>query len=100
MSSLTVARQRGICTRFPVFAERRRRAFLGLERAERRNEGKSEGSEKSNAVCAQLHDFPDHRGSRKALTQVLSIVGHRTSAVLPEASAGGTICKAASHTSL
>src|SRR5579863_8542005 len=27
MSSLTVARQRGIHTRFPVFAERQRRAF-------------------------------------------------------------------------
>jgi len=25
--SLTVARQRGTCTRFPVFAERQRRAF-------------------------------------------------------------------------
>jgi len=27
ISSLTVARQRGTCTRFPVFAEQRRRAF-------------------------------------------------------------------------
>jgi hypothetical protein len=30
MSSLTVARQRGIYTRFPVFAKRRRRAFLNM----------------------------------------------------------------------
>ena len=39
ISSLTVARQRGICTRFPVFAERRKRAFrTTLQRAEKRCE--------------------------------------------------------------
>jgi len=33
MSSLTVARQRGIFTRFPVFAERRKRAFRKSEKS-------------------------------------------------------------------
>jgi hypothetical protein len=32
VSSLTVARQRGICTRFPVFAQRQKRAFRSLEK--------------------------------------------------------------------
>jgi hypothetical protein len=62
MSSLTVARQRGICTRFPVFAQRRRRAFLSLERAGQRTEsdGREEGSQIGQAavgVTGILHRY-------------------------------------------
>src|SRR5579864_3833687 len=39
ISSLTVARQRGICTRFPVFAERQRRAFRKTFQRAGRNSG-------------------------------------------------------------
>src|SRR3954462_11219330 len=55
MSSLTVARQRGICTRFPVFAERRKRAFLRLQRAELLNDecnGRGGGSQMVGAAQA------------------------------------------------
>jgi hypothetical protein len=36
VSSLTVARQRGICTRFPVFVQRRRRALRVVSKSEPR----------------------------------------------------------------
>ena len=50
MSSLTVARQRGICTRFPVFAERQRRAFrrYAKERKLRNDECNGSGGGTSN----------------------------------------------------
>jgi hypothetical protein len=48
----TVARQRGISTRFPVFAQRRRRAFLSLERAGQRTDSneREEGSQIGQAA--------------------------------------------------
>jgi hypothetical protein len=46
VSSLTVARQRGIFTRFPVFAERQRRAF-------RTNITKIEEDQRSETIVAK-----------------------------------------------
>ena len=54
VSSLTVARQRGICTRFPVFAERRRRAFRKIPK-------NKNNVEKSNGCRGEVNRVPSGR---------------------------------------
>ena len=52
VSSLTVARQRGILTRFPVFTERQRRAFRTTTKNQRSDEQKSETTVAMNLTAA------------------------------------------------
>jgi hypothetical protein len=66
VSSLTVARQRGIFTRFPVFAERQRRAFRRIFAKSRNNYAenltvKEKGSQISRRIVKRaVRSTPPH----------------------------------------
>ena len=58
ISSLTVARQRGIYTRFPVFAERQRRAFRKTFQRAEKTWKKSNGSALLKSTCNSCERSP------------------------------------------